>query len=109
MITRRQMLQRAGTGLGLLGLAVLCADADDTTLPDPRNPLAPRPPHFAAPAKHAIHVYLNGGPSQVDAFDPTPLLARYAGQTLPTGNPTTERPPGHPLPPPFSLRQPAQS
>ena len=109
MITRRQLLQRTGTGLGLLGLAALCADADDTTPPDPRQLLAPRPPHFAAKAKHVIHVYCNGGPSQVDTFDPKPLLARYAGQTLPTGNLTTERPTAGALPSPFRFRKYGQS
>ncbi len=105
MITRRHFLQHTGTGLGLLGFAALCADADETTLPDPRQPLAPRPPHFAARAKHVIHVYLNGGPSQVDTFDPKPLLARYAGQRLPAGNLTTERPTGNALPSPFRFRR----
>src|ERR1700730_13896593 len=104
-ISRRQILQHAGTGLGMLGLAALCADADDTTPPNPRNPLAPRPPHFAGRAKHVIHVYLNGGPSQVDTFDPKPLLRRYAGQTLPVGNLTTERPTGAALPSPFRFKR----
>jgi hypothetical protein len=104
-ISRRQLLQQAGTGLGLLGLAALFADADDTTPPDPRNPLAPRPPHFAAKAKHVIHIYLNGGPSQVDTFDPKPLLTRYAGQMIPAGNLTTERPTGNALPSPFRFRK----
>ena len=105
MLTRRQMLQRAGTGLGLLGLAALFADADDTTPPDPRDPLAPRTPHFAAKAKHVIHIYLNGGPSQVDTFDPKPLLTRYAGRMIPAGNLTTERPTGNALPSPFRFRK----
>src|SRR5262245_40548785 len=108
-VTRRQLLHHAGTGLGLLGLAAVCADADDTTPPDPRNPLAPRPPHFAAKVKHVIHVNCNGGPSQVDTFDPKPLLARYAGQTLPSGNLTTERPTAGALPSPFRFRQHGQS
>ena len=99
------MLQHAGTGLGLLGLAALFADADDTTPPDPRNPLAPRPPHFTAKAKHVIHIYLNGGPSQVDTFDPKPLLRRYAGRMIPAGNLTTERPTGNALPSPFRFRK----
>jgi hypothetical protein len=108
-ISRRHFLQYTGTGLGMLGLAALCADADDTTPPDPRDPLAPRRPHFAAKAKHVIHVYCNGGPSQVDTFDPKPLLARYAGQTLPTGNLTTERPTAGALPSPFRFRKYGQS
>src|SRR6516165_11045691 len=108
-ITRRQMLQHAGTGLGLLGLAALFADADDTTPPDPRNPLAPRPPHFTAKAKHVIHIYLNGGPSQVDTFDPKPLLRRYEGRMLPQGNLTTERKTGAALPSPFRFQKYGQS
>jgi len=64
VFTRRDMLTRCGAGFGMIGLAnVLAADA-----PAP-NPLAPRPPHFAAKAKHIIHVYMNGGPSQVDTFE----------------------------------------
>lgn len=107
--SRRSFLAQAGTGLGLLGLAALLGDANDTTPPDPRNPLAPRPPHFPAKAKHVIHVYLNGGPSQVDTFDPKPLLRRYAGQLLPAGNLTTERPTAGALPSPFRFRKYGQS
>jgi hypothetical protein len=109
LISRRAMLRRTGTGLGMLGLYGLLGDtgalASNTMLPDPRNPLAPRPPHFPGRAKHVIHVYLNGGPSQVDTFDPKPLLGRYAGQTLPAGNLTTERPTGAALPSPFRFRR----
>ncbi|MBI2804505.1 MAG: DUF1501 domain-containing protein [Planctomycetes bacterium] len=109
LFSRRSFLTKTGAGLGMLGLAALCADADETTTPDPRAPLAPRPPHFPAKAKHVIHVYLNGGPSQVDTFDPKPLLARYAGQTLPAGNLTTERPTAGALPSPFHFRRYGQS
>jgi hypothetical protein len=112
-ITRRELLRRTGTGLGLLGLYGLFGDAGllagDTTPPDPRQPLAPRPPHFPARARHVIHVYLNGGPSQVDTFDPKPLLRRYEGQRLPAGNLTTERPTGSALPSPFRFRRYGQS
>src|SRR6516165_1671358 len=109
MITRRDLLRSTGTGLGLLGLYGLLGDtgalANDTTPPDPRNPLGPRPPHFPARVKHGIHVYLNGGPSQVDTFDPKPLLRRFEGRTLPAGNLTTERPTGAALPSPFRFRR----
>ena len=108
-ICRRSFLAHAGTGLGLLGLAALCADADDTTLPDPRNPLAARPAHFAGKVKHVIHVYLNGGPSHVDTFDRKPMLDRYAGRNLPAGNLTTERPTSYVLPSPFRFRPYGQS
>src|SRR5262245_51458487 len=45
--------------------------------------LKPRSPHFPAKAKAVIHLFMNGGPSQVDLFDPKPLLSKYAG-TVPT-------------------------
>src|SRR4051794_26305939 len=109
MLTRRDMLAHSGTGLGLLGLAVLLGEANDTTPPDPRNPLAPRPAHFPARAKHVIHIYLNGGPSQVDTFDPKPLLRKYEGKPLPQGNLSTERKTGAALPSPFKFRKYGQS
>ncbi|MBI2928575.1 MAG: DUF1501 domain-containing protein [Verrucomicrobia bacterium] len=108
------MLGKMGTGLGVLGLVGLLRETGwlvasalaETTA---RNPLAPRPPQFPAKAKHIIHIYLNGGPSQVDTFDPKPLLAKYAEKTIPTGNLTTERPTGAALPSPFKFRQHGQS
>jgi Protein of unknown function (DUF1501) len=106
MITRRDLLARTGTGLGMLGLAGLFAD--EGLLPQARaatGPLDPRVPHFAAKAKHVIHVYLNGGPSQLDTFDPKPLLKKYEGQPLPTGNLTTERQTGAALPSPYTFRK----
>ena len=98
-VSRRDLLARAGTGLGLVGLAGLLADAAD-----PADPLAPRRPHFPAKAKHVIHVYLNGGPSQVDTFDPKPLLTKYEGKALPTKF-TTERATGTALPSPFKFQK----
>jgi hypothetical protein len=73
------------------------------------NPLAPRPPHFPAKAKHIIHVYLNGGPSQVDTWDPKPDLTKWGGQKLPVGNLTTERETGFALASPFKFAQYGQS
>src|SRR5688500_6751266 len=101
-ITRREMLARTGTGLGLLGLAgVLC----DGGRLGAANPLAPKSPHFPARAKRVIHVYLNGGPSQIDTFDPKPALKKYEGKKLPQGNLTTERPTGAALPSPFKFQK----
>ena len=97
LLTRRQMLGRMGTGLGMLGFAALMRDAGllvPTAGAASANPLAPKAPQFPARAKRIIHIYLNGGPSQVDTFDPKPALARWANQTIPTGNLTTERPTG---------------
>jgi Protein of unknown function (DUF1501) len=76
--TRRQMLQRAGLGFGSLAVAdLLSRDAVAA------NPLAPRPPHFPARAKAVIYLFMHGGPSQVDTFDPKPALARRDGQAPP--------------------------
>src|SRR5204862_2199183 len=113
--SRRQALSRMGTGLGLLGLAGVLHDAGilGTSLhaADPRsaNPLAARLPHFAARAKHVIHIYLNGGPSQVDTFDPKPALKKHEGKPIPNGNLTTERATGGALPSPFSFAKYGQS
>jgi hypothetical protein len=90
-MTRREMLQRAGMGMGALGLMMLLGDR----LLAPAeamaagvksalaNPLAPRKPHFPVKAKHVIHIFAGGGPSHVDTFDPKPVLAKYEDQTLP--------------------------
>src|SRR5713101_8006079 len=43
--------------------------------------LKPRPPHFAPKAKAVIHLFMNGGPSQVDLFDPKPMLEKHDGET----------------------------
>jgi len=107
-LTRRQMLRQMGTGLGVLGLTRVLGDAR-LLVPDSGNPLAPKPSQYPARAKHIIHIYLNGGPSQVDTFDPKPALAKYAGKLLPTGNLTTERPLGAALPSPFSFQPYGQS
>jgi hypothetical protein len=113
LLSRRELLRRTGTGLGLLGLYTVLHDAGllarETTPPDPRQPLAARPPHFPPRARHVIHIYLNGGPSHVDTFDPKPLLRRYEGRALPTGNLTTERRTGAAFPSPFRFQRYGQS
>jgi hypothetical protein len=69
------------------------------------NPLEPRPSHFPAKAKHVIHLFMNGGPSHVDTFDPKPILAKFAGKDLPSGNLRTERPTGAAFPSPFQFQK----
>ncbi len=92
--TRRELLQRTATGLGTLGLAAVLADAGllaaDTST-KAVNPLAPKLPHFPPRAKHVIHLFMNGGPSQVDTFDPKPELTKRNGQKPPMGLLKTER------------------
>ena len=84
--TRRDILSRIGGGFGLLGLTSVFADAGLLRASAPstnNNPLAPRPPHFTPRAKRVIFLFMNGGPSHVDTFDPKPALAKYAGKPLP--------------------------
>ncbi|MCU0705971.1 MAG: DUF1501 domain-containing protein [Fimbriiglobus sp.] len=82
-VSRRQMLARTGTGLGLLGLAALAErSAAAPASAAPANPLAPRVAHFPAKAKHVIHLFMNGGPSQVDTFDPKPELTKRHGEKI---------------------------
>jgi hypothetical protein len=107
VFSRRALLARTGTGLGMLGLVGLLGDTGllNSSANAGELPQAARQTHFPARAKHVIHIYLNGGPSQVDTFDPKPALKRYAGQRLPSGNLSTERPTGSALPSPFRFRR----
>ena len=74
LLTRRQMLAKTGTGFGLLALADLFARAED-----PRLVL----PHHAPKAKRCIFLYMPGGPSQMDLFDPKPRVLADHGKPLP--------------------------
>lgn len=82
-LSRRDWLFRSGLGLGGVALADLLraeqqSDPGDATL----GSLSPKPPHFSPRAKCVIHLFMNGGPSQVDTFDPKPALARMHGKPL---------------------------
>jgi hypothetical protein len=97
--------------LGLAGLlaaeGMLTSEAKGAT--SSTTPLAPRMPHFPAKAKRVIHLFMNGGPSHVDTFDPKPALAKYAGKQLPSGNLRTERKTGAAYPSPFKFQKYGQS
>jgi len=111
LFTRRDLLRRGGMGFAALGLAQLLgsenlqASSGVTTT----NPLAPRSPHFPAKAQRVIHLFMNGGPSHVDTFDPKPLLGHYAGKALPRANLRTERRTGAAFPSPFRFAKHGQS
>jgi Protein of unknown function (DUF1501) len=110
MLTRRDLLQRSAAGFGLLGLASLMNDQKLLAQPQAAtNPLAPKPPHFAPKAKRIIHVFMNGGPSQVDTFDPKPSLVRYNGTNPPGSSRGTERRTGGLMMSPFRFHQCGQS
>ena len=106
-LTRRDTLQRMGTGMGVLGLAgILAQDGSLTSAaPASASPLAPKPSHFAPKAKHIIHLFMNGGPSQVDTFDPKPALKKYNGQRPPAADLKTERKTGGLLMSPFQFKE----
>src|SRR5713101_2294149 len=89
--SRRQALRTIANGFGMFGLAQLVG----ASLPSAAGPLAPKPPHFPARAKHVIFLFLNGGVSHVDTFDPKPMLTRHNGKPSPGGNPLTERKTGN--------------
>ena len=80
------MLLRTANGFGAAALATLLADetrgADATR--SPNDPFAPKKSHFAAKAKSVIFLFMDGGPSQVDTFDPKPALEKYHGKPFPT-------------------------
>ena len=87
---RREFLRKAGGGFGMFGLASLLAS--DGLLPSASaaqgflpsaSPLAPRQPQFAPRAKRIIWLFMHGGPSHVDLFDPKPDLVRLHGEVLP--------------------------
>jgi hypothetical protein len=73
------------------------------------NPLSPRGPHFPAKAKRVIHLFMNGGPSHLDTFDPKPMLAKFAGKPLPRENLRTERKTGAAFPSPYKFQKYGQS
>src|SRR5262245_26751981 len=117
-MSRRALFCRIGGGFGAVGLSSVLADAGLALLDSnaraatsggsaaalPSSPLAPRAPHFAARAKRVIFLFMNGGPSHVDSFDPKPALQRHAGQDPPAGLVTGRRKRGKVMPSPFSAR-----
>jgi Protein of unknown function (DUF1501) len=86
--SRREMLIRCANGFGAVALASLMADPA-YSLESP-NPLAPRQPHFTPKARSVIFLFMDGGPSQVDTFDPKPRLDREHGQPINMKVPPTQ-------------------
>ncbi|MFM7128429.1 MAG: DUF1501 domain-containing protein, partial [bacterium] len=109
MISRRNLLQTCGTGIPLLAFGAMAHAESARKVDSQTSPLAPRKPHFPARAKHVVHLFMNGGPSQVDTFDPKPMLRKYHGKPLPTSNLRTERKTGAAMGSPFDFRKYGQS
>ena len=112
-ITRRDLLARGGMGIGALALAGVMKDAlgnDASSAINIDSPLAPRQPHFPSKAKRVIHLFLSGGPSHVDTFDPKPALDKHHGQPLPESmHLVTERRTGTVMRSPFKFQRYGQS
>ncbi len=111
LLTRRELLHRCGMGLGATALTSLMGEFGLTSAQaaTSTHPLTPRQPHFPGKAKRVIHLFMNGGPSQVDTFDPKPALAKYASKALPMPNLRTERKTGAAFPSPYKFKKHGQS
>jgi hypothetical protein len=83
--SRRECLRRLACGFGSVALAWLLAE--EANAAETADPLAPRPPHFAPKAKRVIFLFMHGGVSHVDTFDPKPKLAEMNGKPLPFPKP----------------------
>jgi hypothetical protein len=100
-LTRREALCRIGGGFGITALAGMVGESLAATQSQwPKGGL-----HHAARAKHVIFLFMNGGLSQVDSFDPKPMLEKYHGQPLPGGSIATERKTGALMRSPFSFKK----
>ncbi len=80
--SRREMLQRVANGFGAVALSALIGEQANAA--NDVNPLAAKKPHYPAKAKSVIFLYMDGGPSQVDTFDPKPRLIKEHGQPIKT-------------------------
>ena len=99
---RRDVLRLMGNGFGMLALA-------DSLRAAGQGPLAVKPPHFAARAKRVIFLFMNGGWSQVDTFDPKPALDKHHGEPMPGPKIKTDRASGSLMRSPFAFRRYGQS
>jgi hypothetical protein len=93
--SRRDFLLKSGGGLGGIALSYLLARdgyAADKSAPSSANPLAVKQPHFPGKAKSVIFMFMVGGPSQMDLFDPKPALEKWQGKPLPAsfGKPVSQ-------------------
>jgi len=80
--TRRSFFTECAAGIGMVALSQLMESEGRGATPEV-NPLAPKKPHFAPKAKNVIFMFMEGGPSQIDLFDPKPGLEQWSGKPLP--------------------------
>jgi hypothetical protein len=106
-VTRREALCRMGNGFGMLAFAGMVGDSLNiaATLSAQGKAFTNGGLHHAARAKHVIFLFMNGGLSQVDSFDPKPALDKFHGQPLPGGPVATERKTGALMRSPFAFKK----
>jgi hypothetical protein len=105
-VTRREALCRIGNGFGMLAFAGMVGESLNVASAfAAQNPSLNGGVHHTAKAKHVIFLFMNGGLSQVDSFDPKPMLAKYHGQPLPGGPIATERRTGALMQSPFTFKK----
>ena len=120
LLSRRSLLSQMGGGFGTLGLASVLsqsgllgnrafAASSPASAGASVSPLAPKAPHFAPKAKRVIFLFMNGGPSHVDTFDPKPDLTKYAGQQPEELIKNYQRSVGKLFPSPFKFAKHGQS
>src|SRR6267378_1008778 len=103
-ITRREALCKMGAGFGMLSFASLVGESLAQAAEGPA-PWMIQDPHFKPKAKHVIFLFMNGGLSQVDSFDPKPVLDKFDGQPLPGETPQHERKTGGLMKSPFTFKK----
>ncbi|MEX2300636.1 MAG: DUF1501 domain-containing protein [Bryobacterales bacterium] len=110
-ITRREALRSAGTGFGLTAFAAIVGQslARAGAVSGPDGSVAVPKPHHEPKAKRILFLFMNGGVSHVDCFDPKPMLEKYHGQPLPGGEVKTERKTGSLMKSPFAFEKHGQS
>src|SRR5687768_8423109 len=87
-LSRRQMLQSCANGFGMLGLMSLLSTEAQSKI---ASPLTVKPPMYTPRVKRVIFLFMSGGPSHVDTFDPKPRLGAESGKPLPFEKPKLER------------------
>ena len=110
-LNRREALCRMGGGFGMLSFASMVGEsiAKADTPPNSQGVPSARIPNFKPKAKHVIFLFMNGGISQVDSFDPKPMLDKYHGQPIPGDTLAHERKTGNLMRSPFTFKKYGQS
>jgi hypothetical protein len=109
LLSRRKMLASCANGFGMLGLTSLLAN-QATAATDSANPLAVKSGHYPGRVKRVIFLFMSGGPSHIDTFDPKPLVNRDTSKPLPFAQPKLVRTrTGNLLGSPFKFQKHGQS